>query len=322
MPTSRERVERAINFETPDRVPFNFWMDRRRMAELDERNGHDFRVTHYDADVIESYYCVPPFPTAEHRVENGTSWMVKELFDDWSVAKDLAMPDPSNPDLYVRLDEDLKKHNDRAIIVNSPNVLTLIENMKKQDSFYLDMLMYPEEVKALLNRIADVMTIVAENVCQRDITALYVQDDVAFNNGLLISPDLVREFILPCWKKVIDVGHAYDKPVFFHSDGKVEELYEVFCDELGLRMLNPLQPELQDLGEFKSRYHGRMGCYGGIETGTLHLKTPEEIRKHVFDLVELCGKGGGLIISSHDIDYSITDEQLDAFVDAMKACIC
>ena len=32
--TSRERVEATIQFQEPDRVPFNFWMDRRRMAEL------------------------------------------------------------------------------------------------------------------------------------------------------------------------------------------------------------------------------------------------------------------------------------------------
>ena len=50
--TSRERVERAIRFEKPDRVPFNFWMDRRRMTELDARYGADFRPRHYGADIV------------------------------------------------------------------------------------------------------------------------------------------------------------------------------------------------------------------------------------------------------------------------------
>ena len=44
------------------------------------------------------------------------------------------------------------------------------------------------------------------------------------------------------------VQHAAGKPVFFHSDGRVVELYEVLADELKVRMLNPLQPDLQDCG--------------------------------------------------------------------------
>ncbi len=317
---SRERVERAINFEKPDRVPFNFWMDRRRMAELDAKHGADFRLTRYDADVIESYACFPPFPSADHEMKAGTSWMVKELFEDWGEAKDLDMPDPQAPALYEWLDYHLKTFPDKAIIANSPNVLTIIEMMRTQENLYLGMCMYPEEVKALFHRISDVMAAVAENVCQRDITALYVQDDVAFKNGLLLSIEQCREFVFPHWKKVIDVGHAHGKPVFFHTDGKVDSLWEIFSEELGVRMLNPLQPELQDIAEFKRRYHGRMGCYGGLQTSLLHDVSPEKIREHVRDLFEKCGRNGGLIMSTHDIDYSMSDEQLDAMVDAIKDC--
>jgi len=317
---SRERVACAINFEAPDRVPFNFWMDRRRMAELDEKWGADFRLTHFDADVIESYACFPPFPSAQHEMKAGTSWMVKELFDDWGDAKHLDMPDPDAPALYEWLDHHVSTYPDKAIIANSPNVLTIIEMMRSQENLYLGMCMYPEEVSALFHRISDVMRRVAQHICKRDITALYVQDDVAFKNGLLLSVEQCREFVFPHWKKVIDVGLEAGKPVFFHTDGKVDSIWEVFCEELGVRMLNPLQPELQNLTDFKKQYHGRMGCYGGLQTSLLHELPPEGIRQHVFSLFEQCGAGGGLIMSTHDIDYSISDEQLEALVDAIKAC--
>lgn len=318
--TSRERVECAINFQKPDRVPFNFWMDRRRMAELDAKYGADFRLTHYDADVIESYACCPPFPGAETEEKAGTAWMVKELFEDWEEAADIAMPDPQDPKLYEWLDFHLKTYPDKAIIVNSPNVLTIIEMMRRQESLYVGLCTHPEEVKALFTRISDVMVQVAEKVCKLDIAALYVQDDVGFKNGLMLSEEQCREFVFPNWKKVIDVGHAHDKPVFFHTDGKVDSIWEIFCEELGVRMLNPLQPELQDIGAFKQQYHGRMGCYGGLQTSGLHEWTPEQIRAHVAGLFEKCGKDGGLIMSSHDIDHTMSDEQLDAMVDAIKAC--
>lgn len=318
--TSRERVERAIHFVEPDRVPFNFWMDRRRMAELESKYGPEFRVYHYGADVIESYGCMPPFPHAEYVVRDGTAWMVREAFEDWAEAKNLPMPDPLLPSIYEMLNEHLRNFPHHAIIVNSPGVLTILEMMRRQENIYVDMLSYPEEVKDLFDRISTVMAIIAEQVCQRDITALYIQDDIAYNNGLILSIEAIREFLLPYWKKVANVAHAYNKPVFFHSDGKVDSVYDIICDELGARMLNPLQPELQDIAQFKRAYHGKMGLYGGIATGRFHTMTPDEIREHVFDLFEKAGKGGGLIMSSHDIDYAVSEEQFDAYVDAVKAC--
>lgn len=319
--TSRERVEHAIRFEQPDRVPFNFWMDRRRMAELETQHGPEFRVRHFGADVIESYACFPAFPMAEHAMRDGTSWMVRELFEDWREALAMPMPDPNDPALYAQLDRHLAEYSDCAIIANSANVLTIAELMKRQENLYVDMLTQPEEVAAMFDRISDVMAAVAENVCKRDITALYVQDDIAFNKGLLVSMDIARAFVFPNWRKVMDVAHAHGKPVFFHTDGKCDDIWDVLADELGVRMLNPLQPELQSIEEFKARYHGRMGIYGGIQTGRIHLMSPAEIRAHVRDLFAKAGADGGLIMSTHDIDYTTTDEQFEALAAAMRECV-
>lgn len=317
--TSRERVECAIAFQEPDRVPFNFWMDRRRMAELDAQFGHDFRIRRFGADVIESYSVAPPFPSAEMEERSGTHWIVKEAFDDWSEAENLQMPDPNAPGLYEGLEAHLREFPDKAIIVNSPSVLTIIESMRKHERLYVDLCMHPEAVKAFFEQISDVMRVCAENVCKLDITALYVQDDAAFNDGPLMSEEMLREFVVPHWKKIIDVAHEHSKPVFFHSDGKVTPIAHIFA-ELGVCMVNPMQPELQDIAAFKGAYHGRVGIYGGLQTGALHTWEPDEIRQHVFDTFEKAGEGGGLILSTHDIDYAITLEQVEAMVDAIKEC--
>ena len=319
MMTSRERVERTIRFEEPDRVPFNFWMDRRRMDDLDAKYGADFRVTRFDADVVEAMSMVP-FPTGRFEEQAGTHWMVEPLFKNWNETLDLELPNPSDPSLTANTEAMLKKYPDKAVIPNFPNVLTHVESMISQADFFMDLMDEPELVGQFFHRMSDIMAIVADQLCSLDITALYVMDDVAANSGLMMSPSQVREHILPHWKKVIDVAHAHGKPVFFHTDGKVDELYDLFADELKVRMLNPLQPDLQDVGEFARDYHGRTGIYGGLYTGRIHMMAPDEIRAHVFDLFEKSGKGGGLVISSHDLDISTTEEQLDALVGAIKEC--
>lgn len=316
---SRERTERAINFETPDRPPFNFWMDRRRMEELDRKLGPDFRVRHYDADVVESLPAFE-FPKGTLNYKEGTSWLVAPLFEDWSEVEDLPMPDPDDPDYYRPLDADLKRFRDRAVLGLLPNVLTYSELMRPQEALYMDMRMRPEAVQKLFHRMSDVLARFAEHICRRDITALYCADDIGFNHGLLLSLQDLEAFVIPHWKKVIDVAHAAGKPVFFHTDGKVDAAWELLAEQLGVRMLNPLQPNLQDVADFKRQYHGRMGIYGGLDTARIHRMSPGQIRAHVDDLYEKAGRGGGLIISSHDIDYAVTTDQLDALVDAIKQC--
>ncbi len=317
---SRERVECAIQFEKPDRLPFNFWMDRRRMEELNAKYGEDFRVTRYDADVVEAMSAVP-FPCGRFEQKAGTPWMVEPLFTDWNDTPGLELPDPNDPALTANCEALLRRYPDKAVIANLPNVLTHVEAMISQADFYMDLMDEPKLVGAFFHRMSDIMAAVAERLCRLDITALYVMDDVAANSGLLMSPASVREHILPHWKKVIDVAHASGKPVFFHTDGKVEELYDVFADELKIRMLNPLQPDLQDVGRFSRDYHGRTGIYGGLYTGRIHMMSPDEIRAHVLDLFQKSGQGGGLIVSSHDLDISTTEQQLDALVGAIKECV-
>ena len=39
------------------------------------------------------------------------------------------------------------------------------------------------------------------------------------------------------------------------------------------------------------------------------------------DLFEKAGHSGGLIMSTHDIDLTMTDEQLDILVEAIKGCV-
>lgn len=316
---ARERVEAAINFRKPDRPPFNFWLDRRRMRELDDKHGCDFRLDVCEVDVIENML-FPPFCRGEFQESNGTHWMVSEAFELWEETPDIPMPDPDDPALYAPLHENLERYPDRAHLANIPNVLTAIENMRRQENFFTDMLLYPELVSQFFHRMSNVMARIAENACRLDVTAIYVQDDVACNKGLMMSMPQFRDTVLPHWKKVIDVAHRHDKPVFFHTDGRVEDLYEVFAGELGVRMLNPLQPNLQSVEAFKRGYHGRMGVYGGLDTARIHTFSTDEVRAHVHKLFVEAGADGGLVISSHDIDYTVSEDALLALAETVKEC--
>jgi uroporphyrinogen decarboxylase len=68
--------------------------------------------------------------------------------------------------------------------------------------------------------------------------------------------------------------------------------------EIGVSILNPLQPEAMDVLEIKRRY-GKDLCFnGGISTQiTLSRRTEQDVRREVAACLRYLGKGGGYVIA-------------------------
>ena len=105
-----------------------------------------------------------------------------------------------------------------------------------------------------------------------------------------------------------------------HSCGKIEEVVEEFIDE-GIDILNPVQPECNDLSMLKNRYGDRISFWGGIGVqSVLPHGTPDEVREAVLTTKQILGKNGGwLAAPTHLLDPAIPWENILAFVDAAKS---
>lgn len=151
---SRERVESVINFRKADRVPFNFWMDRKRMAELDAKFGDDFRVAHYDADIVESFLLLD-YPHGRFEENANTQWLTEPFFTNYDQLDRITMPNPDDPKIYELIRNDIQRYPDKAIICDLPNVLTISETIRSQIDLYMDLMTRPEDVSRLFSRLSD-----------------------------------------------------------------------------------------------------------------------------------------------------------------------
>ena len=145
----------------------------------------------------------------------------------------------------------------------------------------MDLLQYPEEVKKLIKKVMDILKIVVEKACKMNITALYVMEDLAMAKGLIISPKMIKEVVLGPVRELVEIANCYEIPVLFHSDGMVMELVDLLI-EIGICAVNPLQPHLNDLDEFKNRFGGKMATYGDLDNWyIIPEESPQTIRDHV-----------------------------------------
>lgn len=314
--TSRERVELALSFKRPDRVPFNFWMDRRLLAQYEEKYGPYFRVEHYGGDVIEVYENLR-WPMGETVERDGTVWLTKPMWPDgWEGEKNMAWPNPEDPANFAALERDIRNQPDKAIFLNVAGILCVMHFIESENHMFLDFYERAEEVQAFFRKAGELMARFVTVACDRypEIAAVYVQDDLGFSHGPMFSTDILEQFVYVANDQPILAAREAEKPVVYHSCGKVYEFVDHLID-LGVCALNPLQPNVNDLDEFVTKYSDRIGVYGGLDSCFIIPDgTPEQVHEHVLGLFEKLGKDGALILSSHDIPPHCPEENIDMLV--------
>jgi uroporphyrinogen-III decarboxylase len=110
-----------------------------------------------------------------------------------------------------------------------------------------------------------------------------------------------------------------DLKVAYHSDGCI---YPIIPDliEIGLDILNPIQPQSMDPEKLKREYGENLCFWGSIDIQhTLPFGTPEDVRREVKDRLETLGKGGGLIIGpTHHVQLDTPMENFWALVNTVR----
>ena len=74
-----------------------------------------------------------------------------------------------------------------------------------------------------------------------DVDFIYLGEDMAYKNGPMVSPAMVREFLLPSWRRMVNAFSEYGvKHVIIDSDGDVRPLIPIFL-EAGVTGTLPLE---------------------------------------------------------------------------------
>lgn len=146
-------------------------------------------------------------------------------------------------------------------------------------------------------------------------------DDSGTQRGEFIRPDLWAEMLKPHYKKLCDWIHTNTRwKVFLHSCGSIYNLIPHFIDA-GIDILNPVQTSAanMDPARLKREFGDRLVFWGGgCDTqSVLGKATPEEIRQHVKERLQVFSPGGGYVFNQiHNIQANVPPENILAMFDA------
>jgi uroporphyrinogen decarboxylase len=151
------------------------------------------------------------------------------------------------------------------------------------------------------------------------VGAIWYTDDLAYTEGLIVSPQVYRRHLFPWMRKIKAVCRERDLPLLFHSDG---DLWEVMDDliEIGVNALHPIEPKAMDIAEVKRKVGGKLCLIGNVDLGyTLTRGTPAEVRAEVRERIRTCGPGGGYCVgSSNTVTNYVPLANYKAMIEAAK----
>jgi hypothetical protein len=140
---------------------------------------------------------------------------------------------------------------------------------------YLD----PDLFRDLFVRIGDLWVELWNWVINNyhDIFMFYrMGDDLGHKTSTMLDPDVIRQHILPQYKRVIDLVHASGKKFLLHSCGKIFPLMDDII-ALGIDAKHSNEDQIAPFMEWIEKYSDKIGLFGGFDLNLLVLNKPEVV---------------------------------------------
>lgn len=346
-----DRVQAAVERRPGDRVPFDFWaVDEVKndlkayLGAVDEEQL--LRLLGVDCRVVAPDYIGPEpknfpdgsffTPWGEHRKYVANAYSTYEEYASYPLAEAKLLDEIRDWPYWPKTDywdwgsiipkvQRLNQQDRYHIRYEVGGIFESAWALYGLEHFLVDLIERPEIPCAIMDFYTDLMI---DNVhslmkaARGQIDMVYTFDDVAIQNGLLMSPGMWRKNILPRHQRLNQVIKSYGLKIMYHSCGGIAPLIGALVDEMRVDVLNPLQPLAagMDMVKIKAEFGSRLAFHGGIDLQqTMAYGTPDDVRREVAQRIHVLASGGGYICATaHNIQADTPLENIIALYTAPR----
>jgi uroporphyrinogen decarboxylase len=232
-------------------------------------------------------------------------------------------PDLTRPERHQHLDAQVRGLHDRDLFVIGFMEWTIFEiawHMRGMPEFFNDIAFNPPLAEYLLDRITETRCFQARRYAAAGVDLLKIGDDMGTQIAMFISPQMYRQWFKPRHAAVIRAAREVrpDLPVCYHSDGKCLAIIPDLI-EIGVTVLNPVQPECLDLAEVKKQFGDRMAFWGGIGTQTtMPFASADVVYRTVQEAINILGPAGYFPCPTHVLEPEVPWDNIRAYLKAVE----
>ena len=351
--TNRERMIRTCQCLPVDRLPLWFmfgpWGETMQRWRQEGLESDDWRTPfNFDAGFETLPVNLGLYPNFTFEIlqedekyqtirgENGITWRqmkntsaIPQYIDypvktrrDWEQLRDTRL-NPHSPerfgDNWHSAIADMQKRGAAVQIGSYPYGLfgTLRDFMGVEElliGFYDE----PELIHEMMDYLTDFwLTIYAKVLKDVQIDHIHIWEDMSGKQGSLISPEMFRQFMAPCYKKIVNFARENNIAVVsVDTDGNMDTLMPLLA-ESGINLVLPFEVQAGcDIVEFKRQYPTICLC-GGIDKLEI-AKGRAAIDKELDRIAPILGGTGYIPALDHLVHPDVGYDDFTYFVTELR----
>ena len=351
MLSNRENVLRALRRQPPERVGFDFVFSPALLAEFRRRTGREDYQEYYHFPVrfLELHPTrlktdFTPFfdwlPPGTRPLDWNPEWGVmgapgptahfQEMlhpmlkFTEVRQVREYPWPDFLADYRWSGAAESVRGIQERDLVCAAFMEMTIFEiawYLRGMEEFMMDLAADEVIALELLDILTEMRVRMARRYAAAGVDLLMLGDDVATQLNLMISAKLWRATLKPRLARVIRAAKEVrpDILIFYHGDGNMETLLPDLI-EIGVEVLNPVQPECMNPLKLKDRFGNQLAFWGCLGTQTtMPFGSPADVKRTVRELIATVGQGGGLFLApTHTLEPDVPWANVEAFLEAIR----
>jgi uroporphyrinogen decarboxylase len=350
---SVQNFERMMRGEVYDRIPFDLPMTEPVVQEMERRTGSRDTVETFDTDFRyvgipfrdrtdewRAGYLAMGFELPERsfvggdgymgRVPpegtTGAAWHLTEMLHPLSVVQTVhdleSLPFELEGDT-TGLPRQVQRIHQEGRVATISLECTVFENAwyrRGMDLLFEDLLEQNGIAEWLLDFYKERSKRAATAASAAGVDLIRLGDDVGTQRGMMLSAKMWREVLKPRLAEVISAAkQAGDAWIQYHSDGDIREIVDDLV-EIGVDILNPVQPECMPLDDVIPRWKDRLGFSGMIGTQTtMPFGSQSDVRAAVAECVSWARRGARILVApTHVLEPDVPWDNIVALAESVR----
>jgi uroporphyrinogen decarboxylase len=280
--TSREIIQRVVDFSGPERIGMNF-SDYRGEPRLNDfinigpAPDPDFDDRHHERDGKPYWYDMwGNLWSKANPAHSGE--VVEGAIRDWSEFADFQLPPLDDPSRYEGAKKKRAEHPEMYCCGGLPGCgFNITRKLRRLDNFLADCALYPDHVRELNRRVNDLMVRMAELYAEAGADGIVYCEDWGTQDRLMIHPEMWKDLFLFTFEKLFGRCQELGLDVWMHSCGCVEDIIDPLIGAGVAALQFDQQSVYGGVEGLNERYGGRVVFHLPVDIQTILLTRDKDI---------------------------------------------
>lgn len=322
--TSREIVKRAIHFEYPPRIPYNYDSNRENCTQffgddfiwcfVDKPAG--FVPYNRDGDKVDEWGCV--WKTMGETFGEPTVFPLEEL-EEYA---DTPLPDFDAPERYASIARTVRDNGEEKYVMGMlpTGIFQIMLHLFGFEDFMVQIAGNTEEFTRFAGRLCDLCIRCIHRMADAGVDGVILIEDMGLQDRMMISPRMWHDIYAPLYTRMFRAAHDRGLDVISHTCGHIVSILDDYI-ACGLDVIQMDQQDNMGL-ETLRRFAGKVCFFCPMDIQTTVSFTREQAFERTRYMTEcLATKAGGFMAKTYPQPGAIhlTNEYMRNMVDGFAA---